>query len=93
MRIASDRAGDTIEHLFWMVLDRTLVAGLYRGGSAFRGDYQTCIVHVWRKAESLAVTHAIDSPEETYSRMLLDIYHAAREAAAAVTWMAGGPAD
>ena len=92
-RIATDRAGATIERLFWMVLDRPLVAGSYRGVSAFRGDYQTCIVHVWRKAESLAVTHGIDSPEQTYSQMLLDTYYAAKEAAAAVTAMAGGPAD
>ena len=92
-RIATDRAGDTIERLFWMVLDRPLVAGSYRGGSAFRGDYQTCIVHVWRKAESLAIEHGIDSPEQTYSQMLLDIYYAAKEAVAAVTAMAGGPAD
>ncbi len=92
-RIATDRAGDTIERLFWMVLDRPLVADMYRGGSAFRGDYQTCIVHVWRKAESLAIEHGIDSPEQTYSKMLLDTYYAAKEAAAAVTAMAGGPAD
>ncbi len=92
-RIATDRAGDTIERLFWMVLDRPLVADMYRGGSAFRGDYQTCIVHVWRKAESLAIEHGIDSPEQTYSKMLLDIYYAAKGAAAAVTAMAGGPAD
>ena len=93
MRIASDRARDTIERLFWMVLDRPLVADMYRGGGAFRGDFQTCIVHVWRKSESLAITHGIHSPEETYSRMLLDIYDAAKDAAAAVTEMAGGPAD
>ena len=92
-RIATDRAGDTIERLFWMVLDRPLVADMYRGGSAFRGDYQTCIVHVWRKAESLAIEHGIDSPEQTYSKMLPDTYYAAKEAAAAVTAMAGGPAD
>ena len=92
-RIATNRAGDTIERLFWMVLDRPLVAGSYRGGGAFRGDYQTCFVHVWRKAESLAIEHGIDSPEQTYSQMLLDIYYAAKEAAAAVTEMAGGPTD
>ena len=92
-RIATNRAGDTIERLFWMVLDRPLVAGSYRGGNVFRGDYQTCFVHVWRKAESLAIEHGIDSPEQTYSQMLLDIYYAAKEAAAAVTEMAGGPAD
>ena len=92
-RIATDRAGDTIERLFWMVLDRPLVADMYRGGGAFRGDYQTCFVHVWRKAESLAIEHGIDSPEQTYSQMLLDIYYAAKEAAAAVTEMAGGPTD
>ena len=92
-RIATDRAGDTIERLFGTVPDRPLVACSYRGGGAFRGDCQTCIVHVWRKAESLAIKHGIDSPEQTYSQMLLDTYHAAKEAAAAVTAMAGGPAD
>ena len=92
-RIATNRAGDTIERLFRMVLDRPLVAGSYRGGNVFRGDYQTCFVHVWRKAESLAIEHGIDSPEQTYSKMLLDIYYAAKDAAAAVTEMAGGPAD
>ena len=92
-RIATDRAGDAIERLFRMVPDRPLVAGSYRGGNVFRGDYQTYIVHVWRKAESLAIEHGIDSPEQTNSQMLLDIYHAAKEAAAAVTAMAGGPAD
>ena len=92
-RIATDRAGDTIERLFGTVPDRPLVACSYRGGSAFRGDYQTCIVHVWRKAESLAIKHGIDSPEQTYGKMLLDTYHAAKGAAAAVTATAGGPAD
>ena len=62
------------------------------GGGAFRGDYRTCIVHVWRKGESLAVAHDIDSLGQTYSRMLLDIY-AAKDAAAAVVGMAGDPAD
>jgi hypothetical protein len=93
MRIAPDRTGKTIRRLFWMVLDRPLVADMYRGGNAFRGDYQTCIIHVWRKGESLAVAHGIDSPEQTYSRMLLDVYRDAKDAAAAVTRMAGGPAD
>ena len=93
MRIATDRAGNTISRLFWMVLVRPLVACSHRGGGAFRGDYQACIIHVWRKAESLAVTHGVHSPEQTYSRMLLDTYYAAKEAAAAVTAMAGGPAD
>lgn len=38
-------------------------------------------------------TRCVDSPGQSYSRMLLDIYHAAKDAAAAVTKVAGGLVD
>ena len=74
-----------------MALDIPLIADMYRAGNAFTGQYQTCCVHVWRKSESLAIKFDVGSPEHTYSTMLLDTYDNAKDAAAHVTELAGGP--
>ena len=74
-----------------MALTRPLIADMYRGGFAFRGEYQTCCVHVWRKSESLAVKFGVESPEHTYCTILLNTYRATTDAAAHITKLASGP--
>ena len=91
VRITDDRSKPTMRRTFHNVLDRPLVADMYLAGRAFEGAMQTCGVHIWRKSESLAVPHGIDSPEQTYSAELLGIYRSAVDAAARITEAAGGP--
>ena len=85
IRIMPSRSQVTMKRVFWMVLNRPLVADMYRGAYAFTGEYQTCNVHLWRKSESMGVKHKISSPEHTYCTMLLDVYKRAKEAAEYVT--------
>lgn len=91
IRITDDKSKLTMRRTFRHALDRPLVADMYLAGNAFEGDVQTCGVHVWRKSESLAVPHGIDSPEQTYSAALPGICRDAGDAAARITAAAGGP--
>ena len=91
VRIAPRKTKRAVAEAFWMALTRPLLADMYRGGCAFVGPFQTCIVHVWRKAEALAIRHGVGSPEDTYCMMLLDIYNDAKAAAERITEIAGGP--
>ena len=89
--IRPDRSKPTIRAEFWMVLLRPLVADMYRGGNAMKGPFQTCGIHLDRKAESLAVRAGVDSLEYVLYRMLLDVYRDICAAADIVTAAAGGP--
>ena len=91
MHIVRHRDKTTIQELFWMVLNRPLVADKYRGGNAFVGEYQTCIVHLERHLESFAITAGAGSLEHTLYLMFDDIREDAKAAAAHITEMAGGP--
>ena len=91
--ITPDKSKGTMRRVFGMALRRPLVADMYLAGNAFEGGVvQTCNAHVWRKSESLAVAHGIGSPEQAYSAALLRAYRNARDDAARITEMAGGPA-
>ena len=67
IRIESNKTKVVMNRVFHMVQDRPLGADMFRAAGAFKGVFQTCVVHVWRKSESLAVKHGIKSPEHTYS--------------------------
>ena len=55
IHIEPDRSKGTIMRLFCMVLARPLGADGYRGGHAFTGGLQTCVVHVEQKLEGIAI--------------------------------------
>ena len=80
-----------MRYVFQSILGTPLQADMYLAGNSFNGDIQTCRSHVWRRGESLAVAHGIDSPEQTYSAEHLEIYRRAKHAAARITEAAGGP--
>ena len=91
IRVVGHRDKETIQGLFWMVLSRPLVADKYRGGNAFVGGYQTCMVHLERHLESFAIDAGDGSLEQTLYLMFDDIRKDAKMAAAHITEMAGGP--
>ncbi len=91
MHVVRHRDKTTIQELFWMVLNRPLVADKYRGGNAFVGGYQTCMVHLERHLESFAIAAGAGSLEHTLYLMFDDIRQDAKAAAAHITEMVGGP--
>ena len=91
MHVVRHRDKTTIQELFWMVLNRPLVADKYRGGNAFVGEYQTCIIHLERHLESFAIAAGAGSLEHTLYLMFDGIREDAKAAAAHITEMAGGP--
>ena len=91
IHIESGRSKETIQRLFGMALRRPLVADKYRGGHAFAGEYQTCLVHITRFLESLAIKFGVESPECVLYRMFDAIRHDSKVTGLEITRMVGGP--
>ena len=78
IRITDNKRKETIRYKFQTLLHLPLLADMYLAGNIFESDTSTCRVHVWRK---MAVIHGIDSPEQTYSAIHLEIYKQDNDAA------------
>ena len=89
IHIEPDRSKKTIRRLFWMVLDRPLLADMYRGGNAFRNVFQACLIHIEQWLESLAVKYGVCSPEHVLYMMFDKVRAASKAAGRVTTEMAG----
>ena len=74
-------------------MHRSLLADMYRGGNAFVGTFQACLVHIARWLESLAVKHGVGSPEHTLYVIFDGIRADAKAADKVTTRVAGGPLE
>ena len=93
IHIEPDRSKKTISRLYWMVLNRPLLADMYRGGYAFTNVFQACLIHIERWLESLAVKYGLGSPEHILYVMFDRVRAASKAAGRVTTEMAGGPLE
>lgn len=91
IKIKPSRSKDTIQTEFGGMLQRPAVADMYRAGNALQLSFQTCVIHLGRKIEALAIISKDSSWEYVLWTMAMDVFRYVAKINKTITALAGGP--